>query len=90
MCEHGDTKPMLLIGGVADVDSCIVPLVRALDDAGIRTIASCCGHGHRPGSIAIEDGRELLIARNFNEARALTAGFPDIHGNPTTGTSHGS
>jgi hypothetical protein len=36
-------------------DPCIEPLVRALNDAGIATRASCCGHGHRPGNIVLAD-----------------------------------
>ena len=27
------------------IDSCIAPLVQMLNDYGIETIASCCGHG---------------------------------------------
>lgn len=62
-------------------DPCIAPIVRALNAAGIRTIASCCGHGFRPGTIALADGRELLIARDWNEARAVSEAFPvDING----------
>jgi hypothetical protein len=44
-------------------DPCIAPLVKALNDAGIRTIASCCGHGKDNGSVILADGRELLIRR---------------------------
>lgn len=43
------------------VDSCIAPLIKALNDVGIKTVASCCGHGKRPGNIALKDGRELEI-----------------------------
>src|SRR5690606_39841374 len=38
----------------------IADLVRALNAGGIRTVASCSGHGHRPGNIALADGRELI------------------------------
>lgn len=66
-------------------DPCLVPLVKALNDAGIRTVASCCGHGHRPGNIVLEDGRELVIARDWNEAREIDALFPiDINGDAMT------
>jgi predicted glycosyl hydrolase (DUF1957 family) len=53
------------------IDACIVPIVQALNDVGITTVASCCGHGNMPGSIALEDGREILIARNYDEARLM-------------------
>ena len=51
-------------------DPCLIPLVKALNDGGVRTIASCCGHGHVPfGSIALADGRELLILPDYDSAR---------------------
>lgn len=52
-------------------DPCIAPLVRALNVAGIATKASCCGHGLRGGNIALADGRELIIAGTFDEAREI-------------------
>jgi hypothetical protein len=42
-------------------DPCLAPLVKALNDGGVRTIASCCGHGKVYGSIALADGRWLTI-----------------------------
>ena len=36
------------------LDKCIVPAVRALWNAGIRTIGCCCGHGSRHGVISLE------------------------------------
>lgn len=44
-------------------DPCLVPLIKALNDGGVRTVASCCGHGCRNGSIILADGRELVIRR---------------------------
>lgn len=52
-------------------DPCLVPLVKALNDAGLRTVASCCGHGRRPGKIALADGRELFIAPDFESSRQM-------------------
>jgi hypothetical protein len=52
-------------------DPCIAPIVAALNAAGIATVASCCGHGEQLGNIALADGRELIIARNFEAARAI-------------------
>lgn len=43
------------------IDSCIAPLVRALQDGGIDMLGSCCGHGKAPGRIDLADGRVLLI-----------------------------
>ena len=61
-------------------DPCIGPLVKALNESdlpavpsrlnpdGIRTVASCCGHGQRPGRISLADGRELLIFSTLEAA----------------------
>lgn len=43
------------------IDKCIAPIVRALNEAGIRTDASCCGHGKFDGFISLHDGRELVV-----------------------------
>ncbi len=68
-------------GKIGCADPCIAELVQALNDAGFETIASCCGHGYRPGNIALKDGREFAIARNWEEARQIDRLFPiDING----------
>lgn len=72
-------------GGIAGVDESIAPLVKLLNDGGIATAASCSGHGQRPGNIALADGRELIIARNWNEARLIDGLFPGINGEPAKG-----
>lgn len=66
------------------VDACIAPLVQALNDGGLPTIASCCGHGHRPGRVSLRDGRDVLVCASMEEAEALTARYPDIHGQGKT------
>jgi hypothetical protein len=43
-------------------DPCLAPVIRALNDAGIATVASCCGHGRRPPTIALASGQWLVIA----------------------------
>lgn len=65
-------------GRYRDIDSCIAPLVAALNQAGITTVASCCGHGKRPGNIALADGRELVIAPDYETGRAIDKAFPGI------------
>lgn len=86
MCDHGDTVPMWLPSVAANgwryrpVDRCIAPLVAALRGAGFETVASCCGHGNRPTSIALADGREIIIAPDFESARRIDKLFPTIHG----------
>jgi len=46
---------------VKKIDKCIAPIVRALNEAGIYTVTSCCGHGKGDGNIHLYDGRELII-----------------------------
>jgi len=48
------------------IDSCIAPIVKALNDAGIYTSQSCCGHGRYKGTIHLHDGRILEINENRN------------------------
>ena len=45
------------------VDACIAPIVEALNNDGILTRQSCCGHGKHDGSIELQDGRVLIIQR---------------------------
>ena len=53
---------MPLGGRVQCIDFCIHQIVAALNAGGIRTLASCCGHGKMPGRIDLEDGRTLVVA----------------------------
>lgn len=53
-------------------DPCLEPLIRALNDGGLQTVASCCGHGRRLGIVALADGRELVIAPDYETARVLS------------------
>lgn len=41
------TLVALKTGELVEVDSCIAPIVAALNDGGIPTVGSCCGHGLR-------------------------------------------
>ena len=43
---------------VVDIDSCIYSIVKALNDGGVTTIASCCGHGHTRRSPRSRNHRE--------------------------------
>lgn len=71
MCRQGDTKPVCIDGErTVAVDSCIAGLVQALNCIGLHTRASCCGHGHLPPSIVLQDGRELRVLAP-EQARAL-------------------
>lgn len=63
-------------------DPCITELVDALNANSLSTVASCCGHGHRPGSIVMSDGRVLVICPDLETADSICDGFPDINGDP--------
>lgn len=89
MCSWGTCTQVRLVRPKAvsgrthvPVDRCIASLVQALNDAGIETTGSCCGHGNRPGIISLLDGRELLVAPDFETSRVVDKAFPDIWGNP--------
>lgn len=58
----------------------IVDLVTVLNTNGLRTVASCSGHGHRPGFISLQDGRVLLVCASLDEARKADSLWPDING----------
>jgi len=49
----------------------IVDLVKALNDGGIKTVASCSGHGELNGSIILKDGRCLIITPTLDELNKL-------------------
>lgn len=62
-------------------DKEIMHLVCVLNAHGYPTVASCSGHGHRPGRITLADGREIIIAKGYEEAQAIEGLFnTDIHG----------
>lgn len=77
MCQHGDTVTLrvpipawLSHDGVfrwedKAVDRCIAPIVQALNNAGIYTANSCCGHDESDGTIILHDRRVLTISKEF-------------------------
>lgn len=80
-CKNCDKNSVILeiLGRPRNIDNCIAPLVKALNSAGLVTIASCCGHGKQPGSIVFVDGREIRIFKNYNDARKVDKLFPPIY-----------
>ena len=79
MCEWGNTKILIIDDKARDIDSCIYFIVKVLNDAGIKTVASCCGHGKRPGNICLIDGREIIIAPDYETGRKIDKAFPPIN-----------
>lgn len=84
MCKQGTVETFWIINDKdearqIDVDKCIAPLVRVLNDIGLITVASCCGHGKRPANIALADGREVCILPDFETARRVDLLFPPLN-----------
>jgi len=72
---------MTFNGKTFEVDDDIAALVHALNTAGIATVASCSGHGMRPGRISLADGRELFVLPSYEIAQWFDTQFPrDING----------
>ncbi|WP_202033170.1 hypothetical protein [Nocardioides sp. WS12] len=62
MCNHKNREQaMTVLDEKTWCDPCIAPLIKALNDGGLRTIASCCGHEHGPGNVMLVDGRVLIV-----------------------------
>lgn len=89
MCDHSPNREAAMVvirEGTPErkrrdgvwCDPCLVPLVTALNDGGIPTIASCCGHGTHPSTVALTDGRWIFLvpAEQVDAIYAATAGAP--------------
>jgi len=50
-------------------DPCLANIIKALNYGGVKTVASCCGHGVQDGSIVLSDGRELVILNKLRESK---------------------
>lgn len=63
MCDHSPNREaaMVVVQEGIWCDPCLEPLIRALNDGGLPTVASCCGHGHYSGWVALTDGRYLSL-----------------------------
>ncbi|WP_282259700.1 hypothetical protein [Stenotrophomonas sp. PS02301] len=62
-------------------DPGVVDLVGALNAAGIATVWSCDGHGHRPATVGLKDGRQLLVLDSLDALASISHLWPDINGN---------
>ncbi len=84
MCDHSPNREAAMVTVEPGVwcDPCLAPLVKALNDGGIRTTSSCCGHtdGNGVGAISIADGRWLVIVPDDQAwERALHAARASAH-----------
>ena len=91
MCKHGD-EVILRVPIPANlsytgefrwdlkgVDACIAPIVAALNDAGIYTSSSCCGHGTLNGVISLHDGRLIEIYAGDNASLRIATWLNSSH-----------
>lgn len=63
-------------GAVAheDIDEEFRPVVKALNDVGLRTTQSCCGHGGKKDryiSIDLEEVKEMAVRQNARGGKRL-------------------
>jgi hypothetical protein len=80
MCIQGTEKEIRTSGGkIKSCDVCIQPLIQSLNDVGLETIASCCGHGKQPANIVLKGGREVMIFDDFDTARMVSNLFEPLH-----------
>ena len=76
----------------AQIDTCIAPIVEALQKGGIDMRGSCCGHGKGDGDIQLQDGRTLVIKQDqvfprdeIDKVFEMKDSFKEKHGyNPKT------
>lgn len=59
----------------AKVDSCIAPLVQVLNDYGIQTVSSCCGHGKTSHSYIRIHPKNIMIQK-FNDEFSVGLQLP--------------
>lgn len=80
-CHLDREAKMLPLPISGHCDPCLHRLISALQLSGFDTVASCCGHKFRPSRIALADGREIIIARDFEESALINKIFTtDING----------
>ena len=79
MCDHANREAsMTVISDRVWCDPCLAPIVKALNEGGVATVASCCGHGQRLGSITLADARWLVLAPDEEMAERLGSDSPTL------------
>lgn len=74
MCELSDYSFVLTArGAVHRVDACIRALVQHLNDVGISTYDSCCGHGKGYGHVTIGE-EDAVRARDMGFRTCTSTG----------------
>ncbi|MHC4622244.1 MAG: hypothetical protein ACYTEQ_31305 [Planctomycetota bacterium] len=66
MCERGEQTRLKIGDEFVWIDDCLLPIVKALNDNGIKTEECCCGHDSvEYGFIALADGRDLIVTERL-------------------------
>jgi hypothetical protein len=53
-------------GNIVYVDKCIKEVVENLNEQGLKTVASCCGHGVQNPTISIEELKTVIPMCELN------------------------
>lgn len=61
-------------------DPGVADLVAALNGAGMLTVWSCDGHGHRPATVGLQDGRHLIVLESLEALTSIAHLWPGING----------
>jgi hypothetical protein len=78
MCRQPDAEMVFTAdGSVRRVDACMRSLVQFLNDKGVQTFDSCCGHGESWGHITIRvEDEERARALGFRVCRDVGVSRP--------------
>lgn len=58
MCKWGTESVVVIEGKSIEVDACIAEELIFLNDNGVKTVASCCGHGkHYPNALILSSSK---------------------------------
>ena len=57
-----------------EIDKELLPLIKELNNAGLKTIYSCCGHKKKPAyiSISLDNVEDVQINTIMNKEKKLT------------------
>ena len=68
MCMHGEVEKVYIDNHHIEIDKCISKLVGILDENGMKTLKSCCGHGEHDGFI-LGKGFLLIIPIEYSNGK---------------------
>jgi hypothetical protein len=91
MCDlHPREDNMIALSDTVWCDPCIVRLVSALNDGGLPTIASCCGHNRRPATTFLANDAGVVLWMATAEYDRIAGLWPGINDEPATLTLRGA